>query len=101
MRLTEEQIGNLTHLLDVLFTEESVSLAFAGKFGTDTLEELWNLRNSLYDHEESFYEDGKGDLEILDFEEEYSHYDPDHPVDDDEDYIYNEDDPYADTEDFE
>tara|TARA_Y100001938_G_C8004186_1_gene386435 strand:+ start:479 stop:775 length:297 start_codon:yes stop_codon:yes gene_type:complete len=98
MRLTESQIGNLTNLLDVMFTEESASLAFAGKFGTDTLEELWNLRNSLYDHEE---EETSEAWNPVDDDVDYSHYDPDHPVDDDEDCIYNEDDPYTDTEDFE
>ena len=97
MRLTEEQIGNLTHLLDVLFTEQSESLTFAGKFGTDTLEELWNLRNSLYDHEEDSDIEAWNSIDDMD----YSHYDPDHPVDDDEDYIYNEDDPYTNMEDFE
>jgi len=75
MRLTESQVGNLTNLLDVMFTEESVSLAFAGKFGTDTLEELWNLRNSLYD-----YADDEADFLAGHPVDEISFYNPDEGV---------------------
>ena len=77
MRLTESQVGNITNLLDVMFTEESASLAFAGKFGTDTLEELWNLRNSLYDHEEQEEISDEEAWNPIDEDSDFSCYNPD------------------------
>ncbi len=84
MRLTESQVGNLTNLLDVMFTEESASLVFAGKFGTDTLEELWILRNSLYDHDREREEisdmEAWNPVDSVDDDEDFSCYNPDEGV---------------------
>jgi hypothetical protein len=85
MKLTAEQIGNLTNLLDTMFTEESVSLAFSAKFGVDTLEELWILRNSLYDHADDELGDEGDEVKPYRMNDNgYSHYDPDFLEGDDE-----------------
>ena len=50
MNLTQHQISISCNVFDMMFTENKESLAFAGQFGIDTMEELWMLRDELRDH---------------------------------------------------